>query len=747
MRSIDVNPLSTRPPLADGHLHGVARAHGRTPFTRDTRRGYLAQGGRADRVVRQSAAHLGSGRVSSRTMTDVKPLTEAAEDEHAHGDSRIELWFAIAAGVTFAAGMIAEHVLKLPMYPVPFVFFAATYFFGGYFTFTGAISAIRQGRFEVDFLMLVAAVGAAAIGKWAEGVVLLFLFSLGHALEEFAMARASKSIEALAGLAPRSALVRRGEGEPVEVPIEQIEVGDVVVVRPNSRIPSDGFVVAGTSAVDQAAVTGESIPVEKEPVADPERAMRTATTLPAANRVFAGTVNGAGALEIEVTATAADSTLSKVVELVRSADQGKSRTQLFIDRFQKWYVPLVIVGVIATLVVAMAVFGWAFSPAFYLAMTILVAASPCALAIATPAAVLSGVARAARAGLLVKGGAPLETLGRVRAIAFDKTGTLTWGQPTVASVAVAADGGEALIPTLVAVESLSDHPLATAIVRDLSPRLDETDRLTATDINAVTGRGVRATIDGDAVEVGNLRMFAEQDLTLPAELDAALQTSRENGETIMIVRRGGRFLGLVGVMDASRAESAQVLQALRSAGVNHLVMISGDNQRVADAVGREVGVDEALGELLPEDKVAQIARLSEEYSPIAMVGDGVNDAPAMARADIGIAMGAAGSTVALETCDIALMSDDLGRVPFAVRLSRASSRIIRQNLIASLAIVAFLIVATFAGLAIGAVVLIHEGSALLVVFNALRLLRFERDKEHAGIIHEDSPAELAAEQS
>ena len=676
-------------------------------------------------------------------MTASSPTTTAPAAEthdHSHGSARWELWFAIAAGVTYAGGMIAEFALGLPMVGWPLVFFLATYFFGGFFTFRTAIASTMRGKFEVDFLMLVAAIGAALIGRWAEGAVLLFLFSLGHALEEYALSRASKSIESLAELAPRSALVRRGGDEPVEVPVEEIVVGDIVVIRPNSRIPSDGFVISGVSAVDQSAVTGESIPVEKEPVADPERAMRTVDTLPAANRVFAGTVNGSGVLEVEVTATSADSTLSKVVELVRSADQAASPTQLFIDRFQRWYVPAVILGVAVTLLISWLAFAQPFPDAFYLAMTVLVAASPCALAIATPAAVLAGVARAARAGVLVKGGAPLETLGRVKAMAFDKTGTLTWGAPRVTSVTPAADVPESeLIRTLVAVEALSDHPLAEAIVRDLEPRVPQAERLTATDLNAVVGRGVTATIDGERVDVGNLRMFDEQQLALTGTLADAYTQARDSGQTLMIIRRGDRFLGIVGVMDASRAESAQVLSALRGANVGQLVMISGDNQRVADAVGREVGVDTAIGELLPEDKVAQITRLAETHRPIAMVGDGVNDAPAMARADVGIAMGAAGSTVALETCDIALMSDDLGRVPFAVRLSRATSRIIRQNLIASLAIVAFLILATFLGLNIGAVVLIHEGSTLIVVGNALRLLNFERGKEHHGIDHEDRP--------
>ncbi|QZN87472.1 heavy metal translocating P-type ATPase [Cellulomonas sp. C5510] len=667
------------------------------------------------------------------------------DGQHGHGteadgagSARRELGFAIASGVTYLSGMLGEYVFDLPG-GAPLALFLATYVLGGFYTIRSAASSIRGGRFEVDFLMIVAAIGAGLIGKFAEGAVLLFLFSLGHALEEYAMSRATRSINALAALAPRTAMVRLADGQTEERPVEQIGVGDVLVVRPNSRIPSDGFVSAGASAVDQSAVTGESMPVEKVAVDDPARALRSIETIEAAHRVFAGTVNGAGVLQITVTATAADSTLSRVIELVRMADQGTSPTQRFIDRFQRWYVPAVVLGVAATLVVAMVVAGWSFVDGFYLAMTVLVAASPCALAIATPAAVLAGVARAARAGLLVKGGGPLETLGRVGAIAFDKTGTLTWGRPQVASVFAVDEDQDTLVRTVVAVEQLSDHPLAGAIVRDLTDLVAPDDRLTASDLNAVVGRGVRAWIGQDLVEIGSPRMFTEQQIDLPADVAAAAEAAQGDGQTVMVVRRGSRFLGVLGVMDTPRRESGDVLGALRAAGVRRLVMISGDNQQVADAVGRQVGLDTAFGELMPQDKVEHIAAMSAGDQLIAMVGDGVNDAPAMARADVAIAMGAAGSTVALETCDVALMSDDLGRLPFAMRLSRATSRIIRQNLVISLAIVLLLIAATFAGLNIGAVVLIHEGSTLLVVANALRLLRFQPGQEHAGIDHEDAP--------
>ncbi|MGC5024246.1 heavy metal translocating P-type ATPase [Tsukamurella sp. DT100] len=664
----------------------------------------------------------------------------SAEHDHESGHSaRWEIGFAIASGVTYTAGMIAEYALKLP--DVGTALFLATYFFGGFFTIRSAIKSTLNGKFEVDFLMLVAAIGAASIGRFAEGAVLLFLFSLGHALEEFALARASKSIEALAGLAPRTALVHVGgpsttAGEFVDRQVEDVAVGDLVLIRPNARVSSDGVVVDGRSAIDQSAVTGESMPVEKEPL-DPARTGRVADE----NKVFAGTVNGSGALVVQVTALAKDSTLSKVVELVASTDQAKSPTQRFLDKFQRIYVPAVIAFVIGVFAVGYFALGNPFDDAFYLAMAVLVAASPCALALATPSAVLAGVARAARAGVLVKGGAPLETLGRVTSIAFDKTGTLTWGEPRVTDT-VAAPGVELdeLLATTLAVEKLSDHPLAAAVAEAVAARTSTV--LTASDLQSVTGRGVRALVDGERVEIGNERLFTDAAIEIDGAVAADVERLQAGGRTLMIVRRGGRFLGVIGVMDTPRREAGQVLDRLRESGMTDIVMISGDHQQVAEAVGREVGVDRALGGLLPEDKVTHVRGLSgagPDARRCAMVGDGVNDAPAMAQADVGIAMGAAGSAVALETADVALMSDDLGRLPFAVRLSRQTSRIIRQNLIAALGIVVFLVIVTFLGMPMGPVVFIHEGSTLIVVANALRLLRFEVGREHEGVEHEARP--------
>ncbi|MCW5954277.1 MAG: heavy metal translocating P-type ATPase, partial [Propionibacteriaceae bacterium] len=504
-------------------------------------------------------------------------MSTASRDDHkveSHGHGNWELTFAIAAGVSYVFGLIAEFALAAPE-PLVVGLYLLTYLFGGFFTVQGAWGSIRRGRFEVDFLMIVAAMGALAVGKLGEGAVLLFLFSLGHALEEYAMSRATRSIEALAELAPRTATVRVGPNDTVERPVEELSVGDVVVVRPNSRVPADGFVSVGTTAIDQSAVTGESIPVEKAPVPDPTTALANPDAVSSGSRVFAGTVNGPGAFDMVVTAAAADTTLARVVKLVTEADTTQSPTQRFIDRFQRFYVPAVILAVAVVLLVGVLWLSEPFADSFYRAMLVLVAASPCALAIATPAAVLAGVARAGRAGVLVKGGAPLETLGKVDAMAFDKTGTLTWGHPTVTDT-IAAPGATTseLNAVALAVETLSDHPLATAIVRDLTDIVPDQARLVAVDLEAVTGRGVRASVDGELVLVGNLRMMAEAGHVLPPDVDTAVEQLQAEGRTTMVVTHGTRTLGVIGVMDAPKQEASQNLSVLRESGISELVLIS-----------------------------------------------------------------------------------------------------------------------------------------------------------------------------
>jgi Cd2+/Zn2+-exporting ATPase len=657
-----------------------------------------------------------------------------AGHNHEHGGifgEKSELIFAVLAGVFVLAGWLVGRANIGPDW-LPIALYCGAYLFGGYFTTKEAVENILARRFEIDTLMLVAAVGAAALGKWAEGGLLLFLFSLGHSLEHFAMGRARRAIEALAKLAPETAVVKR-DGATVEVPVEQLKLGDVVFVKPNERLPADGVVVKGNTSVNQAPVTGESVPVDKQPVADGNAAIAAFEKVGAASRVFAGTINGAGAIEVMVARLASQSTMARVVQMVADAEAQRSPTQQFTDKFERIFVPVVL-GLVGLLMLAFLVVDEPFSDSFYRAMAVLVAASPCALAISVPSAVLSGLARAGRGGVLVKGGGPLENLGSLTSIAFDKTGTLTEGRPKLTDVVV-ADGvtEQELLAVVLAVESNSDHPLASAVVEGAKARLPkDIEAPRAVDIKSITGRGIQATVNGQTVHIGKPVLFSELGgPALPDELDKANARLMADGRTTMIVRMGERFLGAIGVMDTPREVAASVMTRLRALGIERLIMISGDNQQVADAVAKSVGLTEARGDLMPEQKVEAIKKLREQHGKVAMVGDGVNDAPAMANATVGIAMGAAGSDVALEAADVALMGDDLAQLPFVVGLSRQTSRIIKQNLWVSLGVVAVLIPATIFGLNIGTAVLFHEGSTVLVVINALRLLAFQDQSDDA----------------
>lgn len=656
---------------------------------------------------------------------------EEHDHDHAHGGiwgKNTELIFSIVCGILLGAGFAVSKIPSLPD-AVSLVLYITAYFFGGYYTAKEAVQTIAKGGFEIDFLMLVAAIGAAILGNWAEGALLLFLFSLGHALEHFAMEKARKSIAALAELAPKTALLRK-DGQTTEVKIDTLKKGDIIVVRPNTKIAADGIVVKGSSAVNQAPITGESIPVDKEAVGNGNDNVNIENPdkLDAKYRVFAGTINGNEALEIKVSKEASDSTLSRLVKLVNEAQTQKSPTQQFTDKFEKYFVPaaLILVGLLCF---AFLVVDEPFSKSFYRAMSVLVAASPCALAISTPSAVLSGVARAARAGVLVKGGKPLEDLGTLTALAFDKTGTLTEGKPKLTRIIPLSDVDEnELLKKVVAVESLSDHPIAKAIVRDGKGKLKDTNITPAHDLEAVLGKGIKAKLDNDEIFAGNLALFESLDEATPDEhLKKQVQELEKSGNTTMVIRQNKNYIGIIAVMDTPRAEAKETLSQLKEVGIQKMIMLTGDNQEVANTIAKETGLTEAWGGLLPEQKVEAIEKLAQQENKVAMVGDGVNDAPAMAKSAVGIAMGAAGSDVALETADIALMGDKLSLLPFAIGLSRKAKGIIKQNLVISLGVVAILIPLTIAGVAsIGPAVIAHEGSTLVVVFNALRLLAYKK---------------------
>lgn len=625
---------------------------------------------------------------------------------------------ALLAGLCIAIGWALSLGDRVSTY-IPLMFYATAYLLTGCFMLGETLERVRHGKFEIDSLMLLAAGGAAFLGKWAEGGLLLFLFSIGHSLESYAMGRAKRAIEGLTDLAPPTALVHRDD-QWIEVPVEQLRIGERVTVKPNERISADGFVVEGLSSVNQAPVTGESVPVDKRPVHDVVQAARQPEHIAAEHLVYAGTINGARALEVQVTKTSTENTLSRVVKLVSEAQTRTSPTQTLTHRIEKYYVPAVLL-LDVLLLFAWMVIDEPFTNSLYRAMAVLVAASPCALAIATPSAVLSGIARAARGGVLFKGGGPLESLGDIKVIVFDKTGTLTEGKPRLTDVYPATGvSREQLLSVAVAVESLSDHPLAEALVRDATAELGTHTLERADALEAIIGQGVKAVWNGQTVWIGSERLFENSEHPLTLEVSQSVRQLQSQGRTTMIVRSGNQFLGVLGVMDTPRPSAPAVIEQLKRLGIERMIMLSGDNQQVASAVAASIGLTEAEGGLMPEDKVRTIQKLSARG--VGMVGDGVNDAPALAGATVGIAMGAAGSAVALETADVALMADDLNHLPFAVGLSRRTRSIIKQNLWISLGMVAVLIPSTVMGLSLGPAVVLHEGSTLVVVLNALRLL-------------------------
>jgi Cd2+/Zn2+-exporting ATPase len=651
----------------------------------------------------------------------------AHDHEHSHGGifgEKTELIFAIICGALLGIGFGLSFVKGLSEY-VSIGFYIGAYFFGGFYTIKEAIEGISKGEFEIDFLMLVAAIGAACLGQWAEGALLLFLFSLGHSLEHFAMEKAKKSIAALADLAPKTALLKNGN-DVKEVKIEGLKAGDVIVLKPNSKISADGIIVKGNSSINQAPITGESVPVDKIPVEDPNIDIAQADKLDAKYKAFAGSINGGENLEIKVTKVAADSTIARLVKMVNEAQTQKSPTQNFTDKLEKYYVPSVLI-LVGLLLLAFLVIDEPFSASFYRAMSVLVAASPCALAISTPSAVLSGVARAARGGVLIKGGKPLEELGSLTAIAFDKTGTLTEGKPKLTGVyPLNGISEEQLLEIAIAVEKLSDHPLAAAIVKGGMEKLKK-EISPASNVSAIQGRGVKADYNGSTIHIGNKELFTEKNNQLPDDIKRQTEDLEKQGNTTMLVQQNDKYSGIITLMDVARSDAKETLAQLNKLGIRKMIMLTGDNQKVAEAIAKEIGITDAWANLMPEQKVEAIEKLKISEKKVAMVGDGVNDAPAMAKSTVGIAMGAAGSDVALETADIALMADKLENLPFAIGLSKKAHSIIKQNLIISLGMVLILIPLTILGIAhIGPAVIGHEGSTLVVVFNALRLLAYRK---------------------
>lgn len=583
--------------------------------------------------------------------------------------------------------------------------YAAGIVTGGWFIVPRAWNAARRLRADMNLLMTIAVLGAVAIGEWFEGAVVAFLFALSLALESWSVNRARRAVEALLAIAPPTARRSRSDGEFEEVPAVDVLVGEQILVKPADRIPLDGTVLRGTSHVNQAPITGESLPVEKAPGAE----------------VFAGTINGDAALTIEVTRLAGESTLAQIIRMVGEAQTRRAPSEQWVDRFAQVYTPVILGLAFAIAVVPPLLTSDGWGEWFYRGLVLLVIGCPCALVISTPVSIVASLAAAARHGVLVKGGTFIEVPARLRAVALDKTGTLTEGAPHVVDVVpLGSHTREELLRALGAIEAHSDHPLARAIVSYV--REQGLPIIGADTVRAMNGRGLTGAMDGTSYWVGSHRYLEEVGQETP-EIHQQLESLSGAGRTVVIIGTSEHVCGLVTLADPVRRDAAAAVAAMRMAGIEHVVMLTGDNASTASRIGRETGIDEVRAELLPKDKVAAVEDLVHRFGTVAMIGDGVNDAPAMGRATLGIAMGAAGSDAAIEAADIALMSDDLSKLPWLVHHSRRTLSIIRQNVVLALGVKVVFFVLTFTGVAtLWAAIAADMGISLLVIANALRLL-------------------------
>ena len=658
--------------------------------------------GQRVRVKYDAARLTASGIAEAVAQTGMRAWLEHEEPQPAGASLRARLvWgsgLALAVGLAVTAAAVTRPFAWLP--------FLIAILLGGFHIARRAAGSLRARALDINVLMLVAVVGAIALGEWSEGASVVFLFALAQYLESRAMDRARGAIRALMDLAPAEALVRRG-AEEIRVPVDDVRIGDTVIVRPGEKIPLDGRVTAGHSHVNQSPVTGESIPVEKQPGAD----------------VFAGTINGRGALELAVTRLRRDSMLARIIHLVERAQAQRAPSQTFVDRFARVYTPVVLVlAVVIAVVPPLAVDGAAWGDWIYRSLVLLVISCPCALVISTPVSIVSALAAAARKGVLIKGGARLERLAAARCVAFDKTGTLTKGALRVMDV-ISVDGATSpeILRLAASLETRSEHPIGRAIVD--RAQADGLAFGAAEHFQALPGLGAEGRVGTARVLVGSHRLFEERGLCSD-DMHADAERLAARGCSTVMVAASGQPIGIIGVADDIREAARATVEVLRAQGIEHVVLLTGDHDAAARGVAAALGLDDYRASLLPEDKVRAVADLREQYGALVMVGDGVNDAPALATADVGIAMGVAGSDAALETADVALMADELPKIPFALRLSRATVRNIRANIIFSLGLkAAFLVLAIAGSATLWMAVVADMGASLIVIGNALRLLR------------------------
>jgi len=607
----------------------------------------------------------------------------------------------IAGGLTSVAFISTHFIKEMPsFFEIPF--YIAAILIGGYhWTREGIEELIKEREIGIEILMLAATIGSAVLGMWDEAAFLVFLYGAAEGLEEYTYAKTRASIRKLLELAPKEARVLRN-GEEVTIEAKELKLDDIFIVKPGESLPTDGVIMKGSSSINEAAVTGESIPVEKE----------------TGMKVFAATMNQAGVLEVKVTATFENNTLSKIVHLVEEAQEQKGKTQLFIEEFGKRYSPAVLLCSLILLAIPF-IFHQSFSWWAIRAVVLLVAAAPCALIMSTPVAIAAGIGRAGKSGVLIKGGMHLENLGKVKAIAFDKTGTLTKGKPVVTEIVPVNEPERNVLELAYSVERFSEHPLAQAIVEKAIE--SKIRYLEANDFSALVGAGAKARVRDQIVYAAKAEFFKELGHDISGIAD--IQRLRNQGNTLILVGTEKKIAGLIAIRDEVRPEALKAIHRLKEMGIK-IAMLTGDNAATAKAIADHLNIDEVKADLKPEDKIKAIEELKKEHGEVAMVGDGINDAPALAKATVGIAMGAAGTDAAIEAADIALMADDLEKVVFALELGRKARKVSRQNIVFSLALLAVLVPSALAGfMTVAIAVIVHESSELLAVANGLRLTR------------------------
>ncbi|KMN45229.1 heavy metal translocating P-type ATPase [Bacillus sp. LK2] len=589
---------------------------------------------------------------------------------------------------------------------IPTIGYIASILIGGYSLFIKGFKNLSRLNFDMNTLMTIAIIGAAIIGQWGEGATVVILFAVSEALERYSMDKARQSIESLMDIAPKEALIRRGN-EEMMVHVEEIQVGDIMIVKPGQKLAMDGMVIKGTSTLNQAAITGESVPVTK--TIDDE--------------VFAGTLNEEGLLEVKVTKRVEDTTISKIIHLVEEAQAERAPSQAFVDKFAKYYTPAIIVLALLIVVVPPLFFGGDWNKWIYEGLAVLVVGCPCALVVSTPVAVVTAIGNAARNGVLIKGGIHLENTGALKAIAFDKTGTLTKGVPSVTDVVTYGGNENELLMITAAIEKGSQHPLASSIMRKAEENGLNFNGVSIEEFQSITGKGVKAKVNNIMYYVGSPKLFEELHRSIDSSIKENINRMQTEGKTVMVLGTEKEILLLIAVADEIRESSKEVIHKLNHIGIE-TVMLTGDNQRTALAIGKQVGVSDIKADLLPEDKLNFIKELRGKHQSVAMVGDGVNDAPALAASTVGVAMGGAGTDTALETADIALMSDDLSKLPYTINLSRKALAIIKQNITFSLAIKAVALLLVIPGwLTLWIAIFADMGATLLVTLNSLRLLK------------------------